>query len=343
MDKMMRKIIFYLAVIFFVFVTPIIIAYALGYGLDWKSKKIVLSGGLSIQSIPKKATVLINNDPQKEKTPVLIKHLIPKYYQITITKEGYHTWQKNIEIKSELITEIKDVLLIQTQPNLEILDSNLSSNFSLDNFLNPDNFEDNSNSLFYFQSSNNILYKTDSTGLKSEQISLIPLPENQTYKLIAPDDQHIVLLGKNNTKLINNNIFDLYIFNPSTRNFDLVSNNVKFVQFSNDHENVLYVANNELWVFHFHNTLQPDNATISKKELVTRSSKPIEQAIWYIKDDKHIIFTVDSLIKIIELDERDKRNIVDIIKSPVEQINYDLKSNKLYWVTENKLLSLSLD
>lgn len=331
-----------MAVIFFVFATPIIIAYALGYGLDWESKKIVLSGGLSIQSLPKKATVLIDNNPRKETTPVLIKHLTPKYYQVTVTKEGYQPWQKNIAIKSELITEIKNVLLIPTQPRLEIIDGNLPSNFSLDNFLNPDQFEDNSNSLFYFQSSNNILYKTDATGLFSEQISLTPLPENRTYKLIAPDDQHIVLLGKNNAEPTDN-VFDLYIFDPATRNFNLISGNVKFIKFSGDYKNVLYVADNELWVFYFHNSSQSGKIVTNKKELITRSSQPIEQAIWYTKDNQHIIFAVNSFIKIIELDERDRRNIVDIIKSPVEQMGYNLKDNKLYWVTENKLLSLSLD
>jgi len=48
-------------------------------------KRIVLTGGLYIKSVPKKATVYINDKP-KEETPVFIKRLVPKYYQIKVVK-----------------------------------------------------------------------------------------------------------------------------------------------------------------------------------------------------------------------------------------------------------------
>ncbi|MFH1612007.1 MAG: PEGA domain-containing protein [bacterium] len=320
MNKIRRKLLLYLSTIFFILITPITIAYALGYTFDWVSKKPVLTGNLYVYSIPEKATVSVNNKPREAKTPLFVRRLKPNYYHIEVGKEGYQTWQKDIEIKSRLITEFKDVLLIPITPKIEILDNNLPINFSLVNYLNDNT--DKPNNLYYFK--NDILYKTDSTGLKNQQISLNPLPENNDYKIFAPKENKIAVL----------NNFDLYILDSDTRNFDFIANKVNFLEFSGDKEKILYTTNNEIWVYYFFN---------KEKELITRSSQNIEHAFWHTQTDKHIIFVVDSLIKIIELDNRNKRNTFNIFESPVEQITYNQEDNAICWTTENKLLSISMD
>ena len=69
MNKQTRRVILCSTILFFILATPIILLYSLGYSFDWQNKKPVLTGGLYLRSIPKKAEVYINGTIEKE-TPV---------------------------------------------------------------------------------------------------------------------------------------------------------------------------------------------------------------------------------------------------------------------------------
>ena len=89
------------------------------------------------------------------------------------------------------------------------------------------------------------------------------------------------------------------------------------------------------------NNNQQDKKT-GEYELITRLSQKIGQAIWY-ETNQHIIFLVNQKIKIIELDSRDKKNIVDIIKIDAQEIAYSEKNRILYLTKNEKLLGISLE
>lgn len=60
--------------------------------------------------------------------------------------------------------------------------------------------------------------------------------------------------------------------------------------------------------------------SINNSEIVTRYAEPIDNAIWYNGNYKYIIFTVGGKVKIIELDERDHRNVIDFWQASPDEI-----------------------
>lgn len=46
---------------------------------------------------------------------------MPKKYKIQIRKDGYYSWQKDLEIKEKEVTEAKNIILIPESPNFHIL------------------------------------------------------------------------------------------------------------------------------------------------------------------------------------------------------------------------------
>lgn len=328
MNSKTRRIILCLIILFFILISPVIILYSLGYSFDWQEKEIVLTGGLYIKSVPKKATVYINDKP-KEETPVFIKRLVPKYYQIKVVKEGYYEWRKKLKIESKLVTEAKDIVLIPINPEIKVINEKIPDNFSLEEYISEENII--SNDIFYIHKPSFIIYKTDKENSFQEQISSASLPENQEYEIIVSNNQQIAVLSNNK---------QLYILNKETRNFELIKENVQQAQFSYDNGKLLYYTPNEIWIYYLNNNQQDEKT--GEYELITRLSQKIERAIWY-ETNNHIIFLVNSKIKIIELDSRDEKNIVDIMEIDAQEIAYSKKDQLLYLIKNEKLIGISLE
>jgi hypothetical protein len=329
MTRRTRRILLCITILFFILAAPTVLLYALGYSFDWQKKKPVLTGGLYLKSIPKKAKVYLNDKPKKE-TPAFVKRLLPKDYQVKVTKAGFRPWQKKLKVESKLVTEARNILLIPLNPKIEIINEKLPENFSLEEFLS----QEKSNDIFYIQKPSYILYHTDQAGSYQEQISLTPLPADQEYKIFVSPNKRIAVLSDTN---------ELYLLNSETRVFELISQNVQGAQFSDDNKKLLYFTPSEIWVYYLEDILIQPNKKAGEKELITRLSQKIKQAIWYGRTNEHIIFSVGQHIKIIELDGRDQRNTRDIIKLDAKQIAYNREDKKIYCVKGEKLLKMSLE
>lgn len=327
MTRRVRRLILYSAILLFFLIAPAVIFYAWGYSFDWQNKKPVLTGGISLKTDPAKAEVFLNDKLQKQ-TPVFIKRLLPKTYQLKIIKEGFHAWQKKLKVEPGLVTEANEIILIPLSPQLELVKQGLTEDFLLKDFLPQEKTTD----VFYIQEPSYILYRTDANQSFQEQINLTPLPA-QKYEIIVSLNKKITLLSENK---------ELFLLNPSTRNFDLISQNVQAAQFSQDNKKLLYFTADEIWVYYLENISSQPAKKAGEKELITRLSQKINQAVWYSQTNEHIIFAVGQSIKFTELDGRDQRNTVDIIEKEVSQIAYNSEDKKLYLVEKDKLWRLGL-
>ena len=115
MTKKIRRFIFYTFLALFIILAFIIILYAQGYSFDWQEKSLVITGAFYFKSYPKEAEIYINND-FKGKTNKFVKRLLPKEYDIKISKLGYYDWQKTLQVESKLVTEAKNILLTKKNP-----------------------------------------------------------------------------------------------------------------------------------------------------------------------------------------------------------------------------------
>ena len=125
--------------LFFVLL-PIILNYSRGYRFDTNKNEMVRTGGISINSNPKNAQVFLNGNHKEpnffEKallpfknvfgirkmggtTPAIFQSLLPDEYNIEVTKEGYHLWQKTLDVYAEQVLFAENINLFLQNPEVE--------------------------------------------------------------------------------------------------------------------------------------------------------------------------------------------------------------------------------
>jgi len=71
----------------------------------------------------------------------------------------------------------------------------------------------------------------------------------------------------------------------------------------------------------------------NRPELITRLSSPILSASWH-PDGRYLIFSAENKLKIIELDNRERRNTVDIAAAAASFLAVDRAGNNLYYAID---------
>jgi fructose-specific component phosphotransferase system IIB-like protein len=136
MKNWQRKLLFSFFFSLFLIFGPILVFYSLGYRFDFEKKKVTKTGGIFIKALPKEVTISI--DGKKRKTDpifgsVLIENLLPKKYKIRVEKDGYLSWEKELEVEEGRVAEIKSLVLFPKNLNFYQLLSNVDNFWSLPN------------------------------------------------------------------------------------------------------------------------------------------------------------------------------------------------------------------
>lgn len=345
MTRQTRRLIFYFLVLIFLLATPPTIFYAMGYSFDWQTKTLAQSGGFYFKSLPDSADIFINNQIQKT-TPRLISRLAPKTYEVTISKAGFSTWRKNLEIEPSLVTEARNIILFpqQIQP-VKIAEATstiadyFASSEEKQNYLKAEQiatstagWTNKGNDIFYVSNADFILYRQDLGGFIREQLSKEPLPE-ETYKIINSSNTRFLAL---NSKGL------LYLLNKDAGVFEQVAAQVKDASFSGDNKKVLIITPDEIRILYIEEILIQPYKKAGDEEIITRASQPVSQAIFY-PDNEHIAYVAGNQIKITELDGRNRRNSVDFISAPNPQIYFDEPNSYFYYLAQNELFRVKLE
>lgn len=347
------------------------IFYSQGYRFDFKAKRIVQTGGIFLKVEPKQASVFLN-DKLKDKTDflfgnVLLKNLLPEKYKVRVEKEGFHPWAKNLEVNEKEVTEAKRVVLIPKNPRLKILTSEIK-NFWF--------FPDGGKIIFLRENEGGWTLHSYSPDEKKERQILKEKDVAKTgAKFIglrfSPSQQEALLkteikgaaknflldLTKNPPPLKSaigsetNTVFssqkingDLYYLDKEGHlvksGKNLVEGIFKDFKVSPDFQKVVLITDYEIWVLF----LREQSAAPKRKELekiyLTRFSKKIGEIFWY--NSEYLIFNVGEEIKIAEIDNRDRLNIVDLTgfqNSQLEGIKifFNLFDKKLYVLNKDNL------
>lgn len=113
LTRPMRVGIMAFLILIFCVVSPLIIFYTAGYRYSWKEKKIKQTGVISIDAEPRDAMVTLNTVRINKKLPIRLTNRAPGTYHVSIEKEGYRTWEKDIVVTSNQTTYIKDLTLFK--------------------------------------------------------------------------------------------------------------------------------------------------------------------------------------------------------------------------------------
>jgi len=137
MSAKTRFTLFIICFLIFIIGAPSVILYSRGYRFDIENRELTKTGGFFIEVEPTRTDIYL--DGKREKRTDLffgssfIKNLLPKKYNIELAKEGYYTWQKNLEVTEQTVTEINNVTLIPKEPTKEKLNKEINKLWFLPN------------------------------------------------------------------------------------------------------------------------------------------------------------------------------------------------------------------
>lgn len=255
MTKKRRRFIFWIFVALFIIASIAIILYAQGWRFDLNSLKLTRTGGIFIKTSTSEAKIYINDRYIGSTSGILnytklIDDLIPKNYNIFIYKEGYYPWNKAVEVKNGLVTELFYVILFP----LEIKKDKIAElpmqnvyNFSIDN-----------QNIKIINAKKSRIAKTyDINGkfISNENFSTKGVPAigwktATSTELISPDK-------KRKLRIKNDEIFIDYLADTEKEPYKKAGEKEKvatselpilFLDWLNDSEHIIWIANNELTI-----------------------------------------------------------------------------------------------
>jgi hypothetical protein len=180
------------------------------------------------------------------------------------------------------------------------------------------------------QKVNGDTYHLDQDGhlLKNEEIlTLIPFPVKQETKY--------------NLYLWQNHIFlqeakALYQFNDKSKEFDFFFDGLTSFKISPDHRKLAYFSEQELWILFLEDTNELPTKKSGDKILLTNSKEKLTDIFWLNND--YLLFATKENASVTELDDRDKLNIIDILK--IKELSPDESIKQISWNQSNRRLYL---
>ncbi|MBI3615888.1 MAG: PEGA domain-containing protein [Candidatus Omnitrophica bacterium] len=117
----MRKIVFYLFVAIYLVCCPFTILYALGYLFKPGGGElgVVKTGLISLSTRPPGASVYLGKIRFSEKTPTLVRNLLPGDYPLTVALKNYKPWRETVPLEAGKATVLEKIILLPTRWNVE--------------------------------------------------------------------------------------------------------------------------------------------------------------------------------------------------------------------------------
>ncbi len=129
----LRRILPWLYALVFLTVAPILILYTAGYTYNLKKRIVERNGVLIVDSLPKAARISIDGIDTGKTTPYTFQTLSPGGHTVTVEKDGYSSWEKQLTVNPEQVTFANDARLWATREPSLVLKEPITSLLS-----NPD-------------------------------------------------------------------------------------------------------------------------------------------------------------------------------------------------------------
>src|SRR3989344_8986954 len=267
MTRRTRRLLFYLAVVIFLFLSLVVVIYARGYKYSFDDNRFVRTGAVRLD-VNTGANVYFN-DKFVGTTSFLGNSfsrggLLPGQYSVRISKENYTTWQKKVFVQEGFLTEFTKIIIL------------------------PENEDERGKLITEIE---DLLYPSSSPS-SSISPSLTPKVKISASPTPTPETREPFYIKSK--KLYSN---------ANQTEPEVISDNVLgFVLSPNESKLFWWNSNNEIWVLWLKDSGYQPYHKKGDKELITRFSTKVKQAAWF-KGEDHVV--VDSLgYKIVETDTR---------------------------------------
>jgi len=172
-------------------------------------------------------------------------------------------------------------------------------------------------------------YYLDNSGhlfKNGEKITEKPFPikAETEYKLnIFPEN---IFLRENKT---------LYLFSSNSKSFEKFFENASLLKISPDNKKLVLISDYEIWILFLKETTSQPQRKAREQLFLVRLSEKIGDCFWLNSD--YLIFNAANKIKIAEIDDRDKINIVDVAEFESPEIFWNQVDKKLYILSGENL------
>lgn len=188
----------------------------------------------------------------------------------------------------------------------------------------------NQNQIFLVEEeSDDFKLKTLNKNNISEIQTIFSLPPSDNYQFIKSQNGIITLLDP-----IHQQLFLIERLANFSVNSEIISS-VKNASWSKNNK-LLYYNDFEIWVYALEK---------NQKELINRYSQEVKEVIW-LNESEYLVFIEGENIKITELNSRNRRNTIDLIKIPSRLLTLDKKSENLYFLgkidNQNQLFKINI-
>ncbi len=244
MTRRFRRFIFLIFTIFFVVSSIIVILFAQGYRFNFNSLKIVKTGGIFIKTSTDGAKIYIN-DKYVESTSGILSHstlisgLTPKNYSVFIYEENYYPWNKTVEVKNGMVTELNNIILFPLElKKIEIVE--LPSQVISEFVINDSTIEIKNNKTKIINAYN----LSDGKLLSSEKFSAEGGPASgwktsTSTEIISPDKNKKLYIA-------DNQLWIDYLNGTKKELIATYEPPIIFFDWFDDSEHLIWFANNEL-------------------------------------------------------------------------------------------------
>jgi len=125
----------------------------------------------------------------------------------------------------------------------------------------------------------------------------------------------------------------LFVFNPDSASFEKMFEPVKDFKLSPDSKKLLIFSDYEIWALFLEDELPRKKA--GDEVFLARLSEKIGDCFWI--DSHYIVFTNGNRIKISEIDERNRINMVETKETKTPEILWSENNKRLYILSEGSL------
>jgi len=179
MELKTRKIIFNIFVAIFFIIGAYLLIAAQGFVIDFKNFKFMKTGAIFLKFDPGDAEIFLNGEiyPVSKNlinNGVLIKSLPPSKYKITLRKNGYHEWVKELTVESGFVSKESQVKLWLKEPKYKLIAE------KADNFVLTDK------GIIYERTKGK--FRFNGTNLKGDKIILSDARSNYVVTVSGQDD-----------------------------------------------------------------------------------------------------------------------------------------------------------
>jgi hypothetical protein len=109
----LRRTLFYLFLLAYLLVCPVLLLFMLGYDIRLGGQKqLVRTGDLYVASFPAGAALYVDGSLYPHKTPTSVLNLSPGPHRVTVRSHGYRPWTRHVVVSPGLAAPLNDILLI---------------------------------------------------------------------------------------------------------------------------------------------------------------------------------------------------------------------------------------